>query len=228
MSDLGELVLGVQRTLILGETTWRGILYGDVDHYLELIAAEGEYRPRAEVENDPSFKQIIPYVQLRDRGRMFLMRRTRAGADARLHERWSIGIGGHVNPGDGGLAGGLRREWEEELVAGWSPEFALVGLLNDDTDPVGQVHLGVVFSADARGREVTVRETEKLDGAFVAPRDVLRVYERLETWSSLLYDYVTGRAGGTRVEGLWRPARKPRAAGTETRPRDEGDPGQAV
>jgi predicted NUDIX family phosphoesterase len=199
-----ELVLGPPRRRILGDGTWRGVLYGDVEHYLELIAAEGEYRRRGEVESDPSWKQVIPYVVLKDRGRMFLMRRTRAGADARLHERWSIGIGGHVNPEDGGLAGGLAREFSEELEVEAMPDFRLVGLLNDDSDPVGAVHLGVVFLAQVDGRAVAVRETDKLEGQFVAPLQVLRVYERLETWSHLVYDYLTERAGGTRVEGLRR------------------------
>jgi predicted NUDIX family phosphoesterase len=195
-----ERVLCVRTRTILGSGSWRGLLYGDVDQYLDLIAASGDYQPRSEVEDDPSWKQVIPYLVLRDRGRIFLMRRTRSGADARLHERWSVGIGGHVNPEDGGLAGGLLREWTEELVADWHPDFRMLGLLNDDSDPVGRVHLGVVFSAEAAGREVGVRETDKLAGTFVAPRDVLRVYDRLETWSSLLYDYVTGRAAGARVE----------------------------
>ena len=53
--------------------------------------------------------------------------------DARLHDRYSIGVGGHLNPGDGGVLGGLRREWHEELVADFEPAFRLVGLLNDDT-----------------------------------------------------------------------------------------------
>ena len=90
------------------------------------------------------------------------MRRTQAGGDARLHDRWSIGVGGHLNPGDGDLAGGLRREWREELDADFEPEFELVGLLNDDTTDVGGVHVGAVYVADAGGRPVTIRETDKL------------------------------------------------------------------
>ena len=192
----GELVLGLPRARILGDRTWRGVLNGDVAAYLELIAAEGEYRSRADVEDDPTWKQIVPYLVLRDRGRLYLMRRTRAGADARLHERWTIGIGGHLNPEDGGVRGGLLREFAEELEAGWTPEPRLIGLLNDDTDPVGAVHLGIVFVAEAEGRPVSVRETDKLDGAFVEDPDVLRVYDRLETWSQLLYDDLTERAAG--------------------------------
>lgn len=171
-------------------------MYGNVQPYLEQIAAEGEYRLRSDVEEDPTWKQVIPYLVLRDRGRIYLMRRTSAGSDARLHERWSIGIGGHVNPEDGGVEGGLKREWSEEIVADFTPSFRVIGLLNDDTDPVGQVHLGVVCVAEADGRDVAIRETHKLEGAFVAPNEVLRVYEHLETWSGLVYDFLTGRAPG--------------------------------
>jgi predicted NUDIX family phosphoesterase len=199
-----ELVLGLPRERVLGLGEWRGVLYGEVAPYLELIAAEGAFRPRPEAESDATWKQVIPYLVLRDRGRIFLMRRTRAGGDARLHERWSIGIGGHLNPGDADVVGGLRREFAEELVADWLPEPRLVGLLNDDTDPVGAVHLGVVFTAEAAGRAVSVRERHKLDGAFVAPIEVLRVYDRLETWSQLVYDYLTERAAGFRIAGVMR------------------------
>jgi predicted NUDIX family phosphoesterase len=188
-----ELILGVPRERLLGQRTWHGIIDQGLSPYLELIASEGEYRPRGEAEDDPNWQQIIPYLLLRDRGRIFLMRRTRAGTDARLHERWSIGVGGHLNPGDGGVEPGLQREFEEELEADWHPELRLLGLLNDDSTPVGQVHFGVIFEADADGRPVAVRETDKLSGEFVHPDAVLQGYERLETWSQLLYDHVTGR-----------------------------------
>ena len=92
---------------------------------------------RGDAEEDPTHKQVIPYLVLRDGERWFLMRRTRAGGDARLHDRWSIGVGGHLNPGDGDVAGGLRREWAEELVADFEPVYVPVGLLNDDTTAVG-------------------------------------------------------------------------------------------
>ena len=92
-----------------------------------------------------------------------------AGADARLHGRYSIGVGGHLNPGDGGLLGGLEREWREELVADFVPAFRLIALLNDDTTEVGAVHLGAVYVAEADGRPVAIRETDKLTGGFAEP-----------------------------------------------------------
>ena len=148
------------------------------------------------METDPRFKQVIPYLVLRDGPRYFLMRRTRAGVDVRLHDRFSIGVGGHLNPGDVNLAGGLAREWAEELEAGFVPEFRLLGLLNDDDTDVGRVHVGVVFVTDAEGRTVAIRETEKLEGRFAGPLEVLAVHDRMETWSQLVFDLVSGRDAG--------------------------------
>ncbi|MEA2025255.1 MAG: NUDIX domain-containing protein [Chloroflexota bacterium] len=191
-----ELVLGVPRARIIGERPWKGILSGDVDGYLDLIASEGEYRPRGEAEKDPDWKQIIPYLLMRDGERLFLMQRTRAGGDARLHDLYSLGIGGHLNPEDGGVLEGLRREFHEEMVADWEPQPQLIGLLNDDDVLVGQVHVGVVFEADAAGRSLAIRETDTLSGRFVDADEVSTVYERMETWSQFLYDHATGRQVG--------------------------------
>jgi predicted NUDIX family phosphoesterase len=143
------------------------------------------------MEADPSFKQVIPYLVLRDGERWFLMRRTKGGGDARLHDRWSIGVGGHLNPGDGDVAGGLAREWAEELVADFEPAYAPVGLLNDDTTPVGSVHVGFVYVADAGGRPVAIRETDKLEGSFATTDEVAAVRDGLETWSRLVFDALT-------------------------------------
>jgi predicted NUDIX family phosphoesterase len=120
------------------------------------------------------------------------MRRTDAGGDPRLHGRYSIGVGGHLNPGDGGLLGGLRREWAEEVVADFVPEFRLVALLNDDTTDVGAVHLGAVYVADADGGPVTIRETDKLTGSFVGTSEVAAVSDKLETWSRLAFEFLAG------------------------------------
>jgi predicted NUDIX family phosphoesterase len=186
----GEQVFVVPRDAIAGRAGWHGIRTDGLDAFVVALEREGRFEPRAAMEVDPSFKQLIPYLVLRDGDRFFLMRRTRAGADARLHDRYSIGVGGHVNPGDGGLLGGLRREWAEELVADFEPEFRLVGLLNDDTTDVGSVHLGLVYVADAAGRPVAIRETDKLAGAFATAGDVAAVADRLETWSQLAFEFL--------------------------------------
>jgi predicted NUDIX family phosphoesterase len=186
----GELVLVVPRAAVFDGPGWHGIRAHGTERFLETVGGCGEFRPRAAMEVDPSFKQVIPYLVLRDGDSYFLMHRTRAGGDARLHDLWSIGIGGHLNPGDGDVFGGLAREWSEELDAGFEPDLRLVGLINDDTTAVGSVHLGVVFVADAHGRQVAVREVDKLSGAFAPPDDVRAVRHALETWSQLVFDHL--------------------------------------
>lgn len=188
----GELVLVVPRISLMADPGWHGLTTDGLDGFEAIVARDGEFRPRADVEPDRSWKQVIPYLVLRDGPRYFLMRRTKAGGDARLHDRWSIGVGGHLNPGDGNLAGGLRREWREELVADFEPEFELVGLLNDDTTEVGSVHVGAVYIADAGGRAVTIRETEKLSGAFAELAAVRAGIDRMETWSALVFEHLEG------------------------------------
>jgi predicted NUDIX family phosphoesterase len=197
----GELVLVVPTASIVAELgggeAWLGIRAAGESDLAALIRREGTYRPRAETEVDPAWKQVIPYPILRDGDAWYLMRRTKAGGDARLHDRYSIGVGGHVNPGDGALDGdltaALRREWHEELIVDFVPDFRFVGLLNDDTTPVGQVHLGLVYVGDAAGRPVAIRETDKLSGAFATAAEVAAVSDRLETWSRIAFEWLEGR-----------------------------------
>jgi predicted NUDIX family phosphoesterase len=192
-----ELVLVVPRKTIMPAGPWHGLRRDGLEAALAATADAGRFEPRDTVERDPSRKQVIPYVVVRNGRRIFLMRRTRAGGDPRLHDRYSIGVGGHLNPGDEDLAGGLRREWTEELIAPFEPRFEPLGLLNDDTTDVGSVHLGFVFIVDASGRSVEVRETDKLSGWFAEPDEVRSVYDELETWSQIVLDALEpARDGG--------------------------------
>jgi predicted NUDIX family phosphoesterase len=187
-----ERVLVLPRAAVPGGCDFRGVRPADGGTLVALqaaVARHGSYLERPIAEEDRDHKQLIPYVVVRDGPRVFLMHRTDAGGDPRLHGRASVGVGGHLNPVDDGadaLMAGLRREWDEELVAGWTPDFRLVGLLNDDSNPVGAVHLGVVFEVEAAGRPVEVRERDKLAGAFAEPEEVAASRERMETWSSLV------------------------------------------
>jgi predicted NUDIX family phosphoesterase len=187
-----ELVLTVPREEVPAGCDFVGLRTADDEGLADLrqaILEHGRYLERPVAEESPAWKQLIPYVVVRDAAWIFLMERTDAGGDPRLHRKASIGVGGHLNPVDEGedpLMVGLRREWSEELEADWQPEFRLEGLLNDDSNPVGSVHLGVVFTVEAAGRSVRVREHEKLSGRMVPPADVEAAWDRLETWSQLV------------------------------------------
>lgn len=187
-----ERVLVLPRADVPGGCDFHGIRAGDDGDLADLraaVSAHGRYLDRSLAEGSPEFKQLIPYVVVTDGSSVFLMHRTDAGGDARLHGKASIGVGGHLNPVDDGedpLMAGLRREWVEELDAEWEPGFQLIGLLNDDSNSVGAVHLGVVFRVEAAGRRVDVREHHKLVGAFADAGAINASRDRLETWSQLV------------------------------------------
>ena len=191
-----ERVLVLPRDQVPGGCDFFGIRPVDEACLTDLraaVAAHGWLLERPLAEQSPAFKQLIPYVIVRDGGGVFLMERTDAGGDVRLHGKASIGVGGHLNPvdvGDDPLIDGLRRELSEELVADWEPEFRLIGLLNDDSNPVGSVHLGIVFEVDAAGRQLTVRERDKLTGRWADADDLLTAADRLETWSRLVAEHL--------------------------------------
>jgi predicted NUDIX family phosphoesterase len=187
-----EQVLVLGRDHVPGGCDFAGVRPAGEDLLESLrgaVGRRGRYLDRPVAEESPEWKQLIPYVVVRDGQRVFLMERTDAGGDPRLHRKASIGVGGHLNPVDRGqdpLLAGLAREWAEELEADWQPHFELAGLLNDDSNPVGSVHLGVVFTVEADRRPLTVRETEKLTGRMATLGEVRTVWDRLETWSQLV------------------------------------------
>ena len=199
---MAERVLVLPRDDVPGGCDFTGLrplADGALEALQARIVSAGVWMPRAAAEKDPSHKQLIPYVVVRDADQVFLMERTDAGADPRLHRRATIGVGGHLNPVDDGsdpLGSGLRREWDEELDADWQPEFAPIGFLNDDRNPVGAVHLGVVFEVQAAGRAIDVRERDKLSGRMASLEEVRAGWERLETWSQLVAEALWGRRPG--------------------------------
>lgn len=195
---MSEQVLVLPRDRVPGGCDFSGVREADagaVEGLRRAVAEHGRFMDRPVAEESPDWKQLIPYVVLRDGPNVFLMERTDAGGDPRLHRKATIGVGGHINPvdeGDDPLSVGLAREWQEELVADWEPRFELVGMLNDDSNPVGSVHLGVVFTVEADGRPVTVRETHKLAGRFATPQEVRSARDRMETWSQLVAERLLG------------------------------------
>jgi predicted NUDIX family phosphoesterase len=201
VTDEPEHVLVIPRSIVMDDPGWHGVRTDGMTGFTDLVAREGRFVARPDAERDRSLKQVIPYLVLLDGARYFLMRRTRAGVDARLHDRCSIGVGGHLNPGDTDLLGGLRREWHEELEAEFTPDFRLIGLLNDDTTDVGSVHVGAVFVAEAGGRRVEIRETDKLSGSFASRAEVAAVVELMESWSRLVFDHLESAGTGVDSEG---------------------------
>jgi predicted NUDIX family phosphoesterase len=190
-----EQVLCVKREDMFPDGAWHGFVSTDLERHQRVIRERHSFRPRAEVEEDPSFQQIIPYVVFRHDGRYFLTHRLRASSEKRLRKQYSLGLGGHINPGDliGGDAvmGGLKREWQEEVVYDGRFEARLIGFLNEDSSPVSKVHLGVVFLLDGDSPNIAIRETNKLAGELLTLDEMRIYYLGMESWSQIVYDQLT-------------------------------------
>ena len=166
-----------------------GLLTADREEMLDIIVNHHEFIDRPAAEEDPSYKQIIPYVVLTRKGLVFATRRLNKGGESRLHGKVSIGIGGHINPVDetdrrSVLMKGLERELDEEVYIQRRGELVPQGFINDDGNGVGAVHLGLCFSMEVEG-EVSVKETEKLSGAWMGLQELRGEFDNMETWSQI-------------------------------------------
>jgi predicted NUDIX family phosphoesterase len=160
---------------------------------MDRILRRGFFMERRFAENDSGFKQIIPYSLLVHDDRVLLLTRTSKQGEARLHHKKSVGVGGHINPVDGlesPLQNACRREIEEELQVDEAYEPAPIGIINDDSNPVGSVHFGVVHAVRLKLGKVRVREQAMMTASMVPMEDLAAMAERkeenFETWSSLI------------------------------------------
>ena len=151
------------------------------------------FRPRSEVETDPSFKQLIPYVVVACGGSFFHYRRGAAGIEKRLTSKRSVGVGGHISEADAAGEGdlyrnGFNRELSEEIAIGCRFTERLLGFINDDSTPVGSVHLGVVHLLELVEPRVTPREDAISDCGFAPLAELAPQKSEFETWSQFVLE----------------------------------------
>lgn len=175
----------------------------EVDRYLSgLLSPEHtSYRPRGEMERDPSFKQLIPYVIFRHtdgagQQRLFQYTRGTGQGEQRLHKKRSVGIGGHISADDAAEVNpydeGMRRELAEEIILDTPYQQRCVGLINDDETEVGKVHLGVVHLFDVEQPHVRPREPEIIDAGFEPVAALLGNLTGFESWSRICLEALFG------------------------------------
>jgi predicted NUDIX family phosphoesterase len=153
-----------------------------------------KFLPRSKVETDETHKQIIPYVCIRHANSFVLLQRTKKQSEARLHNKFSLGIGGHINEQEVAagasdlVQAGLMRELREEITVenGW--KLTLLGTIYDSTTPVGRVHFGIVYELEAPGKSFTLNEPELMSGQWVERNALPGFKDRMETWSQLLME----------------------------------------
>jgi predicted NUDIX family phosphoesterase len=202
----GEQVLVVPREILNQLGAFEGIRSEGVDGAMDVLLSESShfFMDRAAAEEDPSHKQLIPYCVFRCGNRILHYTRGKAGGESRLHAKISVGVGGHINPidSDGGNVGApmyhaaVARELAEELDLPELPKSRMIALLNDESNAVGQVHLGVVHLIDLPSEQVASREDALLDLRFSSLEELNGpLFERLETWSAFCIRYLAEHPG---------------------------------
>jgi predicted NUDIX family phosphoesterase len=164
---------------------------------LKKIVQNGLFLRRSELEEDDSFKQVIPYAIISNKDSFYLFRRTSGQTEKRLHNKFSLGVGGHMNPDyskeskEQYLIDELKRELFEEvkLLNGCLLEdIEFIGFLNDDTIPVGRVHIGLLYNIHVSNKEVYINETDKMTADWIDKSNLAEFYGGMETWSKIAYD----------------------------------------
>lgn len=189
-------------TSLFHEVGWFQGFQPDARPYLETLfdPAYTSYRPRNEVEEDPNFKQLIPYCVFRCGEEVFHYRRGKLQGEGRLHSKRSIGIGGHISSEDDTGSGpvyreGMQREILEEVFLETAFRESCVGLINDDETEVGRVHLGIVHVFDLDAPKVRPREESILEAGFTQPSELIRELDSFETWSQICLKHLMSLRG---------------------------------
>ncbi len=162
---------------------------------IDFILQHHSFMPREQAEYDATKKQIIPYVILHQAGRYFAMKRLDKQTESRLHHKISLGVGGHINPGEAGAGGqtileaGLYRELLEEVSIEEIQSLRWVGILNNNDGGVGDYHTGLLCLLEARG-DVHVREREKMEGAWMSQAELKEQRASLEDWSAIALEHI--------------------------------------
>jgi predicted NUDIX family phosphoesterase len=194
-----EQVLVIERKVLEQVGMFNGLAF-DVDRYRDKIFAPGMPRfiPRSKAEKDPSYKQLIPYVIMTCNGKYLTYVRGKRAGETRLVAKRSIGIGGHINPGDDmplfnnnfyeAYLTAVEREVAEEVSVETTHTDRVVALLNDDSTEVGSVHLGVVHHWILDAPKVNKREQMITQMSFMTLTELQQLRDTMETWSQLCLD----------------------------------------
>jgi predicted NUDIX family phosphoesterase len=194
-----EQVLVIKRKIIEEVGMFQGLTF-DIDRYLSKIFVQGvpRFMPRSKAEIDPSHKQIIPYVIMLHNDKVLSYVRGRRAGETRLVGNRSIGIGGHINPTDDmplfnadfyeTYLAAVQREVAEEVSVETAYTDHVVALLNDDSNDVGSVHLGIVHCWLLDKPNVSKREQMITQMNFMTPDELQQLRDTLETWSQKCLD----------------------------------------
>lgn len=188
-----ENILVLRREDIVPQKGFFGILPTDIDKLFDTISTKGMFVHRSVAEHDERYKQIIPYLIYQHKNSFFLMQRSESSGEQRLKNAHSLGIGGHIRESDlqdsQSILDWAKREFLEEVNFNGNYKPLFLGLLNDDSNAVGRVHIGLVFLLRGNTDDISVR-SELKSGQLVCIEDLITYQESMETWSKIVVQHL--------------------------------------
>lgn len=188
-----ELILVVKRKdLFAHHAPWSGLKEVHFDTYLQTIQEKKEFLPRSLMEVDTSYKQIIPYLIFEHNNTYFLMQRQGDATEKRLQNKYSLGIGGHIRQEDmtsDSIIEWAKREFHEEVSYDGDVQVTPLGVLNDDSNPVGQVHVGFVFLLTGAHGDISVK-SELKSGKLLTLDECKTYFTSMESWSQIVFEFL--------------------------------------
>lgn len=185
-----ENILVVNRETMFASEEFQGLQKTNTDKYLDIIDKHKEFLPRSVMETDFRYKQIIPYLVFTYEDKYFLMQRQAKSTEQRLQSKYSLGIGGHIREEDmetNNIIDWARREFEEEINYSGNYTVEPIGILNDDSNEVGQVHAGFVFLLKGDNADISVK-SELQSGELLTLSECKKYYDFMETWTQIIFD----------------------------------------
>ena len=188
---MDEKILCIKEETLFKYGKWNGLMTSTPQKYLNLLRENGEFKVRKELENDPSYKQIIAQVILRYKDKYFLHRQVKRNEE-RLNSLCPLPIGGHIEEidlkGEDILETSLERELHEEVdLKSNIVKKTYLGLIYlEDDNPVNLVHVGFVYIFDLDGADVHVKEEGLEDIGFVSLDYLKTNSEKLTYWSRII------------------------------------------
>lgn len=189
-----ENVLVVKTVLLFdNQPQWSGFQAINIDHFINTINVHKEFLPRALMEHDVTYKQIIPYLIFKHKNRYFLMQRSNQSRENRLHNKFTLGIGGHIRSSDTNNSTDIfawaHREFNEEINYKGSFTTKVLGIVNGTKTLVDQVHLGLVLLIEGDSDQISIK-SELKSGVLATLAECNSKKTALENWSVFVLDYL--------------------------------------
>jgi len=198
-----EKILVVKREILFSAAEFQGFLpLDDFGSYQQLIKQHQKFLWRSAMETDPSYKQIIPYLIFCHNDHYFLMQRKKTASETRLKNKHSLGIGGHIREEDmdgATLIDWAQREFHEEVAYTGGLSITALGLINDDSNDVGQVHIGFAFLLQGDSPNIAIK-SELKEGKLLTLDAMQPLYNSMEHWSQLIVNFLKNKDAALTVQ----------------------------